>query len=117
MPNNVDAERRFKTRVHFQTEIILKLGGAEVRVNGDSRDLSLGGIYIHTDKDIKPGTGCNIEVRLTGRTTPLHLKMKGTVIRKEPTGIAVSFESMGLESYTHLKNIVRYNASNPDEIF
>jgi hypothetical protein len=42
--------------------------------------------------------------------------MHGTVIRLEDNGIAVEFTTMDLDSYTHLKNILRYNAENPDDI-
>jgi len=43
--------------------------------------------------------------------------MQGTTIRQEDNGIAVEFISMDLDSYTHLKNILRYNTANPDDIY
>ncbi len=116
MQENSDEERRQKLRVDFKTQIVLRIGDSEVHLDGDSRDLSLSGIFINTNEDAQAGTKCDVEVRLTGMAQPLNLKMKGSIIRKETSGIAITFESMDLDSYTHLKNIVRYNASNPDDI-
>ncbi len=116
MQGNSEEERRQKLRVDFKTQITLRIGGSEVHVDGDSRDLSLSGIFINTDEEAQVGTKCDVEVCLTGMAKPLNLKMNGSIIRKETSGIAIAFESMDLDSYTHLKNIVRYNTSNPDDI-
>jgi hypothetical protein len=43
--------------------------------------------------------------------------MEGVVTRKEPAGFAIGFDSMDLDTYAELKNIVRYNTGNPDEVF
>ena len=35
--------------------------------------------------------------------------MKGTIIRQTLDGIGIAFDSMDVDTYSHLKNIVRYN--------
>lgn len=117
MTNQVEDERRKKRRVDFITNIVLNMDGAEIHVQGSSKDLSLNGVYIYTKDDIPLNKKCDVEITLTGMLEPLKLRIKGATVRKEPVGIAVLFESMDLDSYTHLKNIVRYNSADPDSVY
>jgi hypothetical protein len=111
-----DIDRRKKLRVDFKTNIILKTDQSEIHIEGSSKDLSLKGIFVHTREEAVLGTKCQIEVNLTGMTEPLSLCMQGKIIRKDLNGIAVEFDSMDLDSYTHLKNLVRYNTADPDDV-
>jgi hypothetical protein len=95
---------------------MLVAGDAEIRAQGSSRDLSLSGIFVYTDQKISVDTPCQVEISLSGTTDPLVLQMDGRIIRNEESGIAITFESIDLDSYTHLKNIVRYNADDPDDV-
>ncbi|MFZ5568767.1 MAG: PilZ domain-containing protein [Thermodesulfobacteriota bacterium] len=117
MTNEMEDERRKKRRVEFSTNIILKMDGNEIHVTGSSKDLSLNGVFINTPDNIPLNAACQVEIQLSGMVEPLLLRMKGTTVRKEPVGIAVLFESMDLDSYSHLKNIVRYNTTDPDSIY
>ncbi len=117
MTHLVEDERRKKLRVDFTTNIVLNMDGTEIHMQGNSKDLSLSGVYIYTKDDIPVNRKCGVEITLTGLVEPLKLRINGSTVRKEPTGIAVLFESMDLESYIHLKNIVRYNSSEPDNIY
>ncbi len=114
---SADSDRREISRVDFKTNIILKTDQSEIHIEGSSKDLSLKGIFIHTQEEITVDTKCLVEVTLTGMTEPLTLNMQGKIIRKEHDGIAVKFETMDLDSYTHLKNLVRYNITDPDEVY
>lgn len=109
-------ERRRKMRVGFHTQIMLEAGDAKIRTEGSSRDLSLRGIFINIDEKISVGTPCKVEVALSGTAEPLVLQMDGRIVRNDASGIGITFDSMDLDSYTHLKNIVRYNADNPDDV-
>jgi hypothetical protein len=111
-----DHEKRRKLRVEFKTKITLKTDQSKLNIEGNSKDLSLKGMFINTDEHIALNTKCDIEIYLTGMTEEFTLNMHGTVIRLENNGIAVEFTTMDLDSYTHLKNILRYNAENPDDI-
>ncbi|RPJ82672.1 MAG: PilZ domain-containing protein [Deltaproteobacteria bacterium] len=111
-----DIDRRKKLRVDFKTTIFLKTDLSEIHIEGNSKDLSLKGMFIHTREETAIGTKCRIEVNLTGMTEPLSLHMQGKIVRKDLNGIAVEFDSMDLDSYTHLKNLVRYNTADPDDV-
>lgn len=106
----VATEKRKSERAAFETQVIIKgIDDMEIQANGSSKDLSLKGIFVNTDKEIPIGSECEVEVILTGMVEDVVLKMNGKVMRKEGEGIGISFESIDLESYTHLKNIVMYN--------
>lgn len=105
------SEKRKNERAAFETQVVIKgVDGIKIQAKGSSKDLSLKGIFVTTDKEIAIGSECEIEVILTGMIEDVVLKMNGKVMRKEKTGVGVHFESIDLESYTHLKNIVMYNA-------
>ncbi len=109
-------ERRRDKRVQFKTKIILKSGASEISLYGSSKDLSVKGIFLETDQNISIGTTARIEVLLTGREEKLVLQIMGKVVRKGAAGVGIEFDSMDIDSYTHLKNIVRYNTEDPDKI-
>ena len=113
-------EKRRKLRVDFKTQVVLKSGISQIQATGSSRDLSLKGIFVNTSEKIPIGEKCNVTVRLTGMVDALSLEMEGTVVRDDKNGLAVDFSSMDVDSYCHLKNIVKYNAgfaNNPDDVF
>ena len=117
MMSNPENNRRSKIRVDFQTRIVVDVTEPPVQMDGDSRNLSLKGIFVNTKEDISPGARCRVQIFLSGRTEPTPLCMEGTVVRKDPSGVAITFDSMDLDSYTDLKNIVRYNTENPDDVY
>ncbi len=120
MPNESGREKRRKHRVEFTTHIHLTVGESEIHVEGSSKDLSLKGVFVNTKEDIPIGSKCNVRVVLSGMIEKVILEINGSVVRKQENGAAVEFGSMDIDSYTHLKNIVRYNitgSENPDDVF
>lgn len=103
-------EKRKNVRVPFRTEIIVSYSGKQLHFEGDSANLSMGGVLVVSQKLIALGTECEVELRLTGTQAPMGLTMKGKVVRHEPSGFGIHFEEMDLDSYSTLKEIVRHNA-------
>ncbi len=116
MSDQADSEKRQGERVNFETKIVLKSEDKEIHVVGNSRDLSLKGVFVKTEEGFSKGAACDIRVTLTGTIDDFDLKMKGTIVRKEGSGVAIHFNSVDLESYTHLKKLVQYNAEFPDKV-
>jgi len=96
-------EKRQKTRVHFETHVIIRTEESEIRAEADSEDISIKGVFVRTQEKIPEGTPCDLEILLTGSSTRLAL-------------LAIGFDSMDLDSYMHLKNIILYNVSDPEEV-
>jgi hypothetical protein len=108
--NNDD--RRRNERVGFTTPINIAIivGGEKMNLLGSSRDLSLKGIFVNTQNKIPIGTNCSVEVSLSGSINKIVLKMKATIVRETDRGIGIAFDSMDVDTYTHLKNVVQYNS-------
>ncbi|MBU1170077.1 MAG: PilZ domain-containing protein [Proteobacteria bacterium] len=109
-------ERRKGIRVDFDTEVTVMSDGMKSKYKGSSRDLSLRSVFIKTDIKLKLDTPCQVEIMLSGLENELVLKMEGHVVRDSNEGYAIFFDSVDLDSYTHLKNIVKYNAADSDMV-
>ena len=105
-----DDERRKYSRVGFATEIIIDLKTRDQeRLEGNSKDLSQKGLFVTTDQRFAMGTLCSVIIYLTGGIEKIELSIEGTVVRQTDTGIGIVFNSMDVDTYSHLKNIVHYN--------
>ena len=103
-------ERRKYSRVGFATEIKIVLKTKEQLVlEGNSKDLSRKGLFVSTDELFEPGTLCSVKIYLTGGVEKIELSIDGTIVRQTDTGIGIVFNSMDVDTYSHLKNIVYYN--------
>ena len=110
-------ERRRFLRVPFETELVVRNleTGEEIR-SLRSKDISLKGIYCFTSHPFPSGTPCSIDLRLTGTSSMLWLHIEGQVVRKDASGMALSFDAMDIDVFIHLKNILYYNSGDPDRI-
>ena len=111
MTGSKQDDRRGHSRVDFATriQILLDIDGQQEQLGGHSKDLSLKGIFAISDKRFPPGTRCVVKTCLTGTVEKIELVMMAKVVRQTTKGIGIVFDSMDVETYSHLKNIVRYN--------
>ena len=107
-------ERRKHSRVGFATRITVRLesGAKAVSLEANSRDLSLKGIFVRTPERFPLDTGCVVDIYLTGGVDEIRLEVKGRTVRQTDDGVGIVFESMDVDTYTHLKNIVYYNSTD-----
>lgn len=105
--------KRKNSRVPFQVIVNLDFPG-QSHAECKTADLSLKGVFVLGVTGHKTGENCLVSLRLTGSTSQLTLKMKGTVVRVEEGGVALHFNEMDLDSFFHLKNILYYNSEDPD---
>ena len=112
-----NGERRRFSRVPFETRVVVKnLSDGAILRNLDSRDISMKGMYCFTGRPFEPGTPCGVELQLTGTSSELWLRIEGKVARKDKCGMAVVFDSMDLDAFIHLKNVLYYNSGDPESI-
>jgi c-di-GMP-binding flagellar brake protein YcgR len=109
-------EKRKKVRVPFRTEIIIEYEDRKIRFEGDSVNISMGGMLVETEEGIPLGTTCRTRLRLTGTQEPIELTMDGRVVREDASGFGIQFDEMDLDSYTLLKEVIRHNTDDPDNI-
>jgi hypothetical protein len=108
-------ERRKNTRVVFHTTASVRFAG-EVFEGLAIRDLSLRGVYLEGISGRRQGEKCEVELFLTGSSSELKLNMAGKVVRHDDNGLGVHFEEIDIDTFFHLKNIVYYNADDPDQV-
>lgn len=116
------ANRRRFTRVPFGVEARVHVGKKTVTVDR-IRDISLGGCFLPVSMDqldllVSGAVGgtCGIDIALTGATSELVVKMDAKIVRSGPEGVAVTFTKVTPDSLFHLQNIIRYNATDADEV-
>lgn len=112
----MNENRRRKTRVRFETRVILRTKEVEVAAEANSRNISLRGAFLATDAALPQGTPCEVEILLTGSSTRLSIRVRGRVARKDKEGLGIVFDSIDPDSYFHLRNLLLYNSSEPEEI-
>lgn len=112
-------EKRRKTRVDFRTQVTVKADNEQIVVmNADSKDISMNGLFVVTGKKIEIGNDCDVEVALTGLAGQyaITVGIKGVVVRHSDEGFGIEFTSIDIASWNHLRNIILYNAEDPDKI-
>jgi hypothetical protein len=82
-------------------------------LEGRTRDVSLGGFYLYTFEAPPLGTTCRVSLTLEGSDLP-PLTLRGTVVRKDIGGLAVRFDEIDADSLEPLRNLVLYNAADPE---
>ncbi len=114
-----DSERRQHERVEFLTSIRViidtvddKQENKKIDIKGDSKDLSLKGVFIITQDRVPAGSPCSVSIFLSGTKEDIKLQIQGVVARIENTGLGIAFDSMDVDSFAHLKSIVKYNSGN-----
>ena len=70
-------EKRKNTRISFQTEVVLETDETRITAAAESKNISLKGMFINTEERLPPGTQCMIEIRLTGSSSKLSIKISG----------------------------------------
>lgn len=108
----MNEEQRKRTRVAFRALVTLTVADRTME-NLSSRDLSLKGLYVETEDTLPIGTEVKIHLQLTGGTSELFINMQGVVARVDKLGMGIDFQEVDLESFFHLRNIIRYNTGDP----
>jgi len=107
-------QREF-TRV--RTTIDLDCIFADGRIQpGTTKDISLNGCYVGNGETPPEDTPCTAVLYLDGRGGAIQVRANAIVIRSRNLGFALHFnELVELDSYEHLRNLIRYNAEDPDQ--
>jgi len=105
--------RRKRSRVsgHFEAAIVFEGKTVPVR----TRDISLKGVFCTAEKALEGmrGKRCVLALTLAG---DVRIEIRAEVVRTGGREAALDFLEMDQESYTHLRNIVRFSAKDPDAI-
>ena len=110
----MEDKRRF-TRVPFRMKTKMTIGDTEFGAD-EIRNLSIGGCLLPFEVPHAPGTACHIEILLNEEAPDLSVRVDGEIVRLDSGMTAVRFVRIDPDSLFHLRNIIRYNSSDPDMV-
>lgn len=102
-------EKRRDLRVTFRATARLSFPGGQVFEKCETSDISVGGVFVQGVSGVAGGERCEVEFRLTGRSSSLVLELVGEVVRVAESGVALQFLEVDQDSFCHLQNIVFFN--------
>lgn len=102
-------EKRRDLRVTFRSTARLRFSGERVFEKCETSDISVGGVFVQGVSKVENGEKCEVEFRLTGRSSSLLLEMAGEVVRVTEDGVGLQFLEVDPDSFCHLQNIVYFN--------
>ncbi len=102
------------TRVLAGVQVSLETPEGSV-IHAETQNVSMKGTLMLTAQHLPLDTLCGITLHLDQGA--IQIRARGRVARLYPEGIAIEFDKLdGLESYEHLKNLARYNATDLDQV-
>jgi hypothetical protein len=107
-------EKRCNTRVTFGVGAVIKYKKQTIKCK--VINLSLKGVLLKAEKGIPKDAIVKIGISMEGSTSRLKINVEGTVARSAVAETAITFNSIDLDSFIHLKNIVAYNEGNEEKI-
>jgi len=109
---SMDANRRRRSRVdtHIPASFITP-DGKEARLL--VCNISLKGLLAVPEAMVHTGASGVLRIVLSPEAV---IEIESKVIRSDATGVAIDFMPMEPESFLHLRNLVRYNAPDADQI-
>lgn len=105
--------RKF-SRVRFNVAATIK--SEDRQFQGAVENLSMTGMFLVTNEQLKDGDLVDITIVLTGTLPEISVDFKGIVTRIAENGIGFTFDKIDLDSYMHLKNIIAYNIDDAEKV-
>ena len=102
-------DRRRNTRMAMRTPVLIFADDSDDDpIPGRLRDVSLGGLFIHTDEPMPGGQTVRLEVVLYAPGDPINIWLEGDVVRQESAGFAVQITGFFQESFARLRDLLLY---------
>jgi PilZ domain len=94
MPEESDKSHlRRAERAPLKAAVSFRVAGGRLSY-GWSRDVSLKGVYVHTDERERIGTLCEVRMTIRGPEGIVRLQVEGQVARYDAHGIAFQFDAL-----------------------
>jgi len=109
-------EKREVTRASARVAVEINLADKTVTLDR-TRDISMKGIFCEVDDALPTGSTCRVRILVGGPEGGSAITARAKVVRVEDDGMGLEFvELIGMESYTHLRNLVLHNSEDPDTV-
>lgn len=106
--------RREFMRVPFKTEVEVRARRNLIR-SESGINISMRGLRMEYGGVLPIGTSCSASVILHASEERIAIEASGTVVRSEPGILAVEFSRLDPDSYAHLRQLIQYNAADPEK--
>ena len=111
MPTHSNARKYSRSKVSVAA-ILTPAGGEPIDV--EVADISMGGMYVHTDVKLAPGTKCQVKILLGHFKHELPIGAEGTIIRSIEGGIALKFGAVQIDTAPELQSLIIFNSDDPE---
>jgi hypothetical protein len=113
-----DINKREFTRVPIQLDVEVTSASTPTPQRGcHIKDVSMNGLYLLCDHPLPTGSDCQVAIVLGGSESPVKIEVKAKVARTDTHGMGLEItEIIGLESFEHLRNLVRYNSASVEQV-
>jgi len=102
------------TRLSIPVKIEVKTHDSEP-IAATALNISMSGVLLRSDRKLATDTPCEIHIIL-GENDPLVIVSHGKVLRSTQNELAVGFTEMDLNGFSHMKNLLLYNAPDANQI-
>lgn len=106
-------KRKF-TRVDLQAKVAVYSNGA--RIEGESRNVSLRGMYLQNFLEIPLGEEVEVEISMPDVPDGKTLKTKATAVRYQDGGTGFQFGAMDFDAFFALQEIVARLSGTPGQV-
>lgn len=108
--SKVVEKRRFtRAKVAVRVEVRLDCG---VLIEGRACDVSLNGLFLETERSLPLRSRVRVKMVVGGGLGEAHIECAGIVSRLDWRGVAIELDQVAAESIEHLRELVRYDASD-----
>ncbi|NOT55964.1 MAG: PilZ domain-containing protein [Deltaproteobacteria bacterium] len=108
-------DKREMTRVPLQIDTELRAEGHAL-ITGTTTDISLKGLSVASPRALPTRTACHITLFVGPQEHPIRIALEGTIVRATTQGMAIEITSVPPDSFTHLHNLVIYNAPDATHV-
>ena len=107
-------ERRENNRIPLNNpvQIFCDDEDEDFPIPGQLRDISLGGLFIHTPVEMAIGDSCRVEVVLFEPGDSINIWLEGEVVRVHRNGIAVQITTIYQESFAQLRDLLLFGGED-----
>jgi hypothetical protein len=89
--------------------------GDEIVIFGQTRDISLNGLYVICDERLPPGTPCRVILFLGESQNQLAIRTRGRITRVDDSGMGIEITEIPVENFDHMRKLVLYNTGGNSE--
>jgi len=102
-----------RVSLHIDSELYAE---GHALILGKTTDLSLKGLYVASQQPLPTRTACHITLSFGPQEHPIRIALEGTIVRATEAGMAIEITSVPSDSFTHLHNLVIYNAQDANRV-